>query len=296
MQLSKDIFLKLKQSVSFFSTFSDGELLALLKLAVSETYSDGDVVFKENSRGDKMYIILTGNVKITKYLGNKKEEVLVTLGPGACFGEMGVINQSPRSASAIVEGENAVLLVIKESLLSQNNMLLAFKLYRNFATMLAERLRKTNEKFQTATVGDQNTSAQLKEVLKKRLEKGQTLKGANLKGADLSGVFLNNADLQETVFMGSKLNETRCKHTNFSKANFINSELTSITFENTDFSRADFTGAKFNRVDFRSCNMSGAIFIGAELSDSYRWNEGGKPDEDAVPTGHDSEKSSKKKN
>ncbi len=75
MQLSKDIFLKLKESVSFFSSFSTGELLALLKLANSESFSDGEIIFKEKTHGDKMYIILTGTVRISKYLGNKKEEV-----------------------------------------------------------------------------------------------------------------------------------------------------------------------------------------------------------------------------
>ncbi len=294
MQLSKEIFLKLKESVSFFSSFTDGELLALLKLAVSEKYADGDIVFKENSKGDEMYIILSGNVKINKYVGNKKEETLTVLQPGACFGEMGVINQSPRSASAIVDGGDAVLLVIKESLLSQHNLLLAFKLYRNFATMLAERLRETNEKFQIATIGDRNTSAQMKELLKKKLEKGQSLKGANLKGADLSGVFLNNADLKETVFINAKLDGTKCKQTDFSNASFVNADFTSITFDKANFTGADFSSAVFSRVDFRSCNMSGAKFIGAELADSYRWKEGGQPDSDSTPTGNTSEEASSK--
>ncbi len=294
MQLSKEIFLKLKESVSFFSSFTDGELLALLRLAVSEKYSDGDIIFKENSKGEEMYIILSGNVKITKYVGNKKEETLTILQPGACFGEMGVINQSPRSASAIVDGGDAILLVIKESLLSQHNMLLAFKLYRNFAKMLAERLRETNEKFQAATMGDRNTSAQMKELLKKKLEKGQSLKGANLKGADLSGMFLNNADLKGTVFINSKLSETKCKQADFTEASFVNADLTAITFDSANFTGADFTGAKFNRVDFRSCNMSGAKFVGAELADSYRWDEGGKPESDATPTGNNSKETSSK--
>ncbi|MCG8336783.1 MAG: pentapeptide repeat-containing protein [Proteobacteria bacterium] len=293
MQLSKEIFLKLKESVSFFSSFTDGELLALLKLAVSEKYSDGDVVFKENSKGDEMYIILVGNVRITKYVGNKKEEVLTVLQPGACFGEMGVINQSPRSASAYIEGGDAILLVINESLLSQHNMLLAFKLYRNFAKMLAERLRETNEKFQAATMGDRHTHTQMKELLKKKLEKGQSLKGANLKGADLSGMFLNNADLKDTVFIESNLTETKCKQANFTNANFVNAKLNSITFERANFTGADFSAAKFERVDFRSCNMSGAKFIGAELSESYRWDEGGKPDTDAMPTGNTSDDTSR---
>ncbi len=286
MQLSKELFTKLKETVSFFSNFTDGELIALLKLAISETYNDGEIVFKENTRGDKMYIILSGTVRISKKVGKNKEEVLVKFGQGACFGEMGIINQSPRTASAIVEGGNAILLVFKESVLSQSNLLLAFKLYKNFAIKLADDLKKTNEKLLSAAAGDRDTNAQMKALLKKRVEKGQSFKGADLRGADLSGMFMNNANMQDTIFIGAKLNDTKCKQTNFKGANFVNSSLEEITFDRADFSGADFSGAKFSDVDFRSCNMSNAKFNGADISDSYRWNEESRPNENAPPKGY----------
>lgn len=267
MQLSKEIFVKLKQSVPFFSSLSDGELLALLKLATSQSFADNEVVFKEGSRGDTMYIILNGTVKISKYVSKKKEDTLVELTSGACFGEMGVIDQSPRSASATVVGGPAVLLVIKESLLSERNVLLAFKLYKNFATMLAERLRETNLKLQNAAAGDRDSSEQLKTLVKKRLEQGQSLNGANLKGADLTGVFLNSANMENAILINAVFSETKCKQTNFSNARFISSSLKSITFENSNFEGADFTGAKFEQVEFISCNMKKTNFTGAELPD-----------------------------
>lgn len=267
MQLSKEIFVKLKQTVSFFQTLSDGELLALLKLAVSESFADGEVVFKEKSRGDQMYIILSGTVRISKYIGAKNEEVLAKLTSGACFGEMGVIDQSPRSASATIEGGPAVLLVIKESLLSEHNILLAYKLYKSFSLMLAQRLRETNDKLQNAAAGDRDASAQLKSLLKKRLDKGQSLQGANLRGADLTEVFMNNANLENAILIGAKFNETKCKQTNFANTKMTGAELNSITFEHTNFEGADFTGSKFENVEFVDCNLSKANFTAVDMPD-----------------------------
>lgn len=268
MQLSKDIFLKLKESVSFFSSFSSGELIALLKLANSESFDDGEIIFKEKTRGDKMYIILTGTVRISKYLGNKQEEILVKLQPGACFGEMGVIDQSPRSASATVEGGSAVMLVISESTLSEHNVLLAYKLYKNFALMLAERLRDTNDKLQNSSIQGKDSKSQLKDLVKKKLAQGSSLEGANLKGADFSETFMNNANLQNAVMIEAKLNGTKCKQANFSNAKLINSQINAVTFESTNFSGADFSAAHFDKVSFSGCNMTGASFNGADLTEA----------------------------
>ncbi len=268
MQLSKEIFTKLQESVAFFSTFTTGELIALLKLAKSETFEDNEIIFKEKTQGDKMYIILTGTVKISKYIGNKQEEVLVRLKPGACFGEMGIIDQSPRSASATVEGGPAALLSIKENLLSEHNILLAFKLYKNFAINLAGRLRETNDRFQNAAAGDRTANSQVKALLKKRLDKGGSMKGANLKNVDLSEAFMNNANFQNAILVSSHLKDTRCRQTNFTNADFTNSEFDSITFENANFTNANFTASNFKEVTFQSCKFNKAEFLGAEMSES----------------------------
>ena len=238
----------------------------MLKLAKSEKFEDGEVIFKEKSHGNKMYIILSGTVRISKYLGNSQEKILVKLQSGTCFGEMGVIDQSPRSATATVEGGDAVMLVIKESTLSENNVLLAYKLYQNFALMLAQRLRETNDKLQEATVSSKNAKAQLKELLKRKKSEWQTLKGANLMNADFSEAFLNDSSLQEAILVGAKLNGAKCKQANFADSRFTNAQIKAVDFEGANFQNVDFTAAHFKNVTFQQCDLSNANFAGSKLA------------------------------
>ena len=268
MQLSKELLVKLKNSVSFFSSFSTAELVDLLKLAESESFDDKEVIFKEKMHGDKMYIIVSGMVRISKYLGRNQEEILVKLQSGACFGEMGVIDQSPRSATATVEGGPAVMLVLKESMLSENNVWLTYKLYKNFALMLAERLRETNNKLQEAAVSGKDFKAQMRELLKKKMAEGQTLKEANLKKADFSETFLYDANLSGAILVGAKFSGTKCKQANFTNSRFTNAKIKSVDFESADFRNADFTAANFENVTFSGCNLSGANFKGSDLTNA----------------------------
>jgi len=268
MQLSKEIFVKLQQSVDFFKSFTTGELLALLKLAKSEPFQVNEIIFKEGTRGDKMYIILNGNVRISRPIGGGEEEVLVTLAPGACVGEMGVIDQSPRSARATADVPNTILLTLSASILSEQNPLLAFKLYRNFAVMLAGRLRETNDKLQATSESSRSGNKQLKDMLKKKLEQGISMEGANFKGVDLREVFMNNADLTSCNMVGANLSGIKAKSTNFSHAKLIAAVMTDSTWEEADMAGADFSGAQFHNCTFTDCDLKTANFSGADLLSS----------------------------
>ncbi len=77
-------------------------------------YQKSEIVFKENSLGDDMYIICSGKVKLTT--ANKGRELLLaTLGPKEFFGEMALVSDSPRSATAIAEEENTQLIVLDQT-------------------------------------------------------------------------------------------------------------------------------------------------------------------------------------
>lgn len=154
IKISKEIFEKLKSSVEFFHNFSDLELYTFLKFMNPEHFRDGDVIFEEDVPGDKLYILINGQVRITKRSGKKggviKETELAIIQPGQCFGEMGLIDRRARSAKAIAKG-NAVLFSITDNILlrlSNNRKYfpISLKLYRNFAQMLARRLRDSNLK------------------------------------------------------------------------------------------------------------------------------------------------------
>lgn len=271
MQLTRELFTKLKEGVVFFNNFNDGELLALLKSTQREMMKDGEIIFKEGTRGDKMYIVISGKVRIGRPIGQKQEEVLATLETGALFGEMGPIDESPRSARATAVGET-VLLSLREVVLRQNNIALAYKLYKNFAVMLSERLRNTNQRLTDLSVSDRTSSEKIKDLVKKRVEGGQGLKGTNLRGANLNEVFLHNADLSESIminanFSGAKLTKATLKGCKLVGANFTNAD-----FQGADLSGADFTGAVFQQANFSGAKIVSANFSGADLSASLMEN------------------------
>lgn len=276
MQLNKDIFTKLKENVVFFSNFNDGELLGVLKSTQREVFQDNEVVFKEGTRGDKMYIIITGNIRISRPIGRKQEEVLARLESGSLFGEMGPIDQSPRSARATAEGDT-VLLSLREAILRENNLGLAYKLYKNFSVMLAERLRATNERLTELSLSGRDTSDKIKTLVKGRMEKGMGLKGTDLRGANLTEVFLHNADLRDSLMIKANLSGAKMKGANLQNAKLINGDFSEADLQGGNFTGADFSGASLAGANLSGANLSGANFTGADF------DEANLPDSPRIP-------------
>jgi len=80
-------------------------------------YSDGEIIFKEGEKGDVMYVIQSGKVKISKD-SSSGEITMVTLQRGDIFGEMALFDKLPRSASATAEGDTRILSIDKKKLFS----------------------------------------------------------------------------------------------------------------------------------------------------------------------------------
>jgi len=76
----------------------------------TQTFPRGTVLFREGDPGREMYVVQSGRVTISKQVG-EVEKVLADLGQGEFFGEMSILNNKPRSATATV-AEDARLLVI----------------------------------------------------------------------------------------------------------------------------------------------------------------------------------------
>jgi len=98
-----------------------------------------EVIFRENEPGQDMYIIQSGSVKITKRVRNI-EKTLVVLGKGEFFGEMSILNDKPRSASA-VSVEDCELLVIDRrtfEAMVKGNPEIALRIIKKLAARLQE--------------------------------------------------------------------------------------------------------------------------------------------------------------
>ncbi len=72
--------------------------------------SQGATIFTEGERGDTMYVIVEGRVQILRK-GSKSPVVLATLQPGSFFGEMAVVDQADRTATAVALTDVSLLAV-----------------------------------------------------------------------------------------------------------------------------------------------------------------------------------------
>ena len=94
----------------------DDEALARLAAALEEThYPEGQTVFAEGDPGDSMYFILKGCVRIEKraQAASAAIKTLAVLEAGDYFGEMALLDQKPRSASAVAANESRILRLSK---------------------------------------------------------------------------------------------------------------------------------------------------------------------------------------
>lgn len=77
-----------------------------------KTYQKSEIIFKENSTGKEMYILRSGKVKLILEDEKGEAEVNTLEQPGEFFGEMALIDSSPRSATAIADEDNTELEVL----------------------------------------------------------------------------------------------------------------------------------------------------------------------------------------
>ena len=75
-----------------------------------KVFYTGQKIFAEGDRGDRAYLIQSGNVDIVK-----NEMPLATLGPGELFGEMALIDDKPRMATAVAATDVAVVIISRDS-------------------------------------------------------------------------------------------------------------------------------------------------------------------------------------
>ena len=69
------------------------------------SFADGDVIFREGEPSDAAYLVISGFVQIVTGFASPYQETFATVGKGQYFGEMGAIDNSPRSATAVAKGE-----------------------------------------------------------------------------------------------------------------------------------------------------------------------------------------------
>jgi CRP-like cAMP-binding protein len=110
-----DRLLLLKQSPVFAMVTTD-DLRVIAQALELQEYFRGDHVFEINEQGDFLYLLVSGKVGITIEQDSSSTRYIAILGPGDTFGEMNLLDDLPRSATAQVLEDSTVLALEKSRL------------------------------------------------------------------------------------------------------------------------------------------------------------------------------------
>ena len=140
------------KSIPLFSYFSDAEISALEKIVQKKVFPKNTLIFSEGDEPDSLYIVLKGRVWILLNNPDGKELVLNIHKKGDYFGEMALIDDAPRSATAMTK-EEVQLLVLRGN--EFKNMLrknpdMVFNLLKS----IIHRFRKATEKIEDLAFSD----------------------------------------------------------------------------------------------------------------------------------------------
>ncbi len=128
--------------IPLFRHLDYAQLIRVLSATDVETFLEDDIVIQQGTEGDALYVVLSGKVRL-----EKDGVALTTAGPGSHFGELSLIDRSPRSATARVT-EEARLLNLKRAHLHElvrKEPHIAVRLLWSVAEVFAARLRRTTE-------------------------------------------------------------------------------------------------------------------------------------------------------
>ena len=138
---------ELLKNVAIFKDLDADEITQVADVCKEEKFVSGEYVFHEGEHGNRLYLIVEGEVRISRDVPGSGEEALAVLKPGALFGEMAVFDRSERSTHAISNGGCTLLSISRADfeMLLDFNRELAYKVLWACVRLLSMRLRSTND-------------------------------------------------------------------------------------------------------------------------------------------------------
>jgi|YNPNPStandDraft_1061719.scaffolds.fasta_scaffold00897_16 CRP/FNR family cyclic AMP-dependent transcriptional regulator len=143
---------KTLQESFLFGEFPHEEIRRVAQICTTLKIPKGQTIFEEGEHGDALFLVQRGSIRIFRVLSETYRETLAMLGPGAVFGEMSFIDRVPRSSSAVAE-EGSVLIQVSRSdfdVILSKQPSLASKVIKKIASVMATRIRATNDKISEA--------------------------------------------------------------------------------------------------------------------------------------------------
>ncbi len=139
-----------KKNIEIFKYLTPEESQQVLSDAAEMRLKSGEIVFEAGTAGNEMYIIKSGRVKVYRIFDDN-EITFAEFGPGDAFGEMSLIDEYPRSASATAL-DDCVLLSLPRVTFKQiveKYPPVGVKLLLAVAEVFSKRMRKTDKLLET---------------------------------------------------------------------------------------------------------------------------------------------------
>jgi CRP-like cAMP-binding protein len=135
-----------------FGDLDPGELSEIVHIMQVQRFREGQEIFHEGDAGDAWFVIFDGEADVFKSEDFAPARRIARIGPRACFGEMAILDHSPRSATITAIGDTTVFRFPRkdfERLLKDGN-LAAYKLIYEMAKVLCVRARNTTQQLTEA--------------------------------------------------------------------------------------------------------------------------------------------------
>jgi CRP-like cAMP-binding protein len=138
---------KILAGIDVFKGLSPDEIAAIDEICEELEFRANETILSEKSRGRRMYVLKKGKVRIDFAVVGKEDVATVhRVAEGQIFGELAVLDEGPRSATAHCEADSEVIAIRRDRLyeLFEKRNHIGYVFMKNIAQILAGKLRKTN--------------------------------------------------------------------------------------------------------------------------------------------------------
>ena len=148
MDQGKDVIIDILKKLQLFSDLDSHAITELTRLAEERLFHQGETIFEESTTGKSIMVIVSGEVRITQRARISGEETLTVLKKGDFFGEMALLDELPRSATAIAHSDTFMLEISRDKFLRfiEQDTASGVKILITLARILSFRLREADVK------------------------------------------------------------------------------------------------------------------------------------------------------
>jgi CRP-like cAMP-binding protein len=137
------------KNIPLFTDLTENEIYKIMKLSFIKKYEKDSTLFLEGMPGEVLYVVKSGRIAILKKAANK-ELLLSEVGPGEFVGEMSLIDDSKRSATARVSEESELIVITRKCFqdMLAGDPAITSKLLLHFLKIASARLRATDKRLE----------------------------------------------------------------------------------------------------------------------------------------------------